>query len=111
MPSGPDLARYAVEHVLLNAVYAARHELVMTTPYFLPSEALSLALISAARRGVKVILVVPKLVDSMLVRYASAAFKGELLEAGVKIALFGDGLLHTKSITVDGAYCLFGSVN
>lgn len=111
MPSGPDLARYAVEHVLLNAVYSARHELIMTTPYFVPSESLTLALVSAARRGVKVILVVPKLVDSLLVRYASAAFKGELLQEGVKIALFNDGLLHTKSITVDGTYCLFGSVN
>ena len=111
MPSGPDLERYAVEHVLLTAVYAAREELILTTPYFLPSEALSLALIAAARRGVKVVLIVPRRIDSKLVRYASAAFKGELLEAGVKIALFNDGLLHTKSITVDGLYCLFGSVN
>jgi cardiolipin synthase len=111
MPSGPDLERYAIEHVLLTAVYAARDELIMTTPYFLPSEALSLALVAAARRGVKVVIVVPRRIDSKLVRFASAAFKGELLEAGVKIALFNDGLLHTKSITVDGTYCLFGSVN
>jgi cardiolipin synthase len=85
--------------------------LVLTTPYFVPSEPLSLALIAAARRGVKVILVLPARVDSKLVRYASGAFKAEMLEAGVRIAAFNDGLLHTKSVTVDGTHSLFGSVN
>jgi cardiolipin synthase len=111
MPSGPGLARYAVEQVLLTAVYSADEELVLTTPYFVPSEALSLGLVAAARRGVKVILIVPAKIDSMLVRYASGAFKAELLEAGVRIAVFGDGLLHTKSVTVDRSHSLFGSVN
>ncbi len=111
MPTGPELPRNAVEHILLTAVYSARHEIVLTTPYFVPSEALSLALVAAARRGVKVILVVPKKVDSKLVALASGAFQGELLEAGVRIAAFDDGLLHTKSISIDGTHSLFGSVN
>jgi cardiolipin synthase A/B len=111
MPSGPALATRAIEQVLITAIYSAREELVLTTPYFVPSEPLSLALIAAARRGVKVILVVPARVDSKLVRYASGAFKGEMLEAGVRIAAFNDGLLHTKSVTVDGTHSLFGSVN
>jgi cardiolipin synthase len=111
MPTGPELPRNAVEHVLLTAVYSAREELVLTTPYFVPSEALSLALVAAARRGVKVILILPARVDSKLVSLASGAFQGELLEAGVRIAAFHDGLLHTKSVTVDGTHSLFGSVN
>jgi cardiolipin synthase len=111
MPTGPELALNAVEHVLLTAVYSAREELVLTTPYFVPSEALSFALVAAARRGVKVILVIPAKVDSKLVGLASGAFQGELLEAGVRIAAFHDGLLHTKSVTVDGTHSLFGSVN
>jgi len=111
MPSGPALAAHAVEQVLITAIYSAREELVITTPYFVPSEPLSLALIAAARRGVNVILVLPARVDSKLVRYASGAFKVDMLEAGVRIAAFGDGLLHTKSVTVDGTHSLFGSVN
>lgn len=111
MPSGPSLAEHAVEQVLLASVYSARKELVLTTPYFVPSEPLTLALVAAARRGVKVILVVPAKVDSKLVKYASGAYKLELLEAGVRIAAFYGGLLHTKSVTVDGAHSLFGSVN
>jgi cardiolipin synthase len=69
------------------------------------------ALISAAQRGVDVTLVVPARVDSFLVRYASQAFKGDLLRSGVRIALFEGGLLHTKSVTVDGELSLFGSLN
>jgi cardiolipin synthase len=111
MPSGPELDTNSVEQVLLTAIYSARQELVITTPYFVPSESLMMGLVAAARRGVKVVLIVPKHVDSMLVRHASGAFKGDLLEAGVRVALFGDGLLHTKSVTVDRSHCLFGSVN
>jgi cardiolipin synthase A/B len=111
LPTGPGLARQAVEHVLLNAVYDAREEIILTTPYFVPSEALSMALVAAARRGVKVVLVIPARIDSRLVRYASGAFQGELLEAGVRIAAFADGLLHTKSVSVDSRFSLFGSVN
>jgi cardiolipin synthase A/B len=111
LPSGPGLATNAVEHVLLMAVYAARKELILTTPYFLPSDALNLALIAAARRGVKVILVIPERLDSALVRYASGTYIADLLQAGVRIAHFNGGLLHTKSVTIDSSYCLFGSVN
>ena len=83
------------------AIYAARKRVVLTTPYFVPNESLRLALTTAVQRGVQVILVVPAKVDSLLVRYASQAFKGELLTAGVRIAQFKDGLLHTKSVTID----------
>ena len=56
-------------------------------------------------------LVLPAKVDSFLVRYASQAYKGDLLQSGVRIALFEKGLLHTKSATVDGELSLFGSMN
>lgn len=111
MPSGPGDEQGAVEQLLIATIFGACRELVLTTPYFVPSESLSMALVAAARRGVDVTLVIPEHVDSTLVRYASNAFKADLLEAGVEIALFSDGLLHTKSVTVDGTHSLFGSVN
>ena len=111
LPSGPAFNSEAIEQVLVMAAYSARRELVLTTPYFVPNEVLRIALISAARRGVKVLLVVPAKIDSLLVRHASQAFRSELLDAGVRIAQFDDGLLHTKSVTVDGEISLFGSVN
>jgi cardiolipin synthase len=111
LPTGPDARVEATEAVLLTAVYAATREIVLTTPYFVPDEATLMALKSAAHRGVRVILIVPERVDSRLVHYASRAFQPDLLAAGVEIALFGGGLLHTKSITVDEKFSLFGSVN
>ena len=62
-------------------------------------------------RGVRVVLIVPARIDSRLVRYASRAHQAELLAAGVEIHQYNDGLLHTKSIMVDGQFSLFGSLN
>jgi cardiolipin synthase len=83
----------------------------MTTPYFVPDESILTALLSAALRGVKVTLIVPARSDSMLVRHASVAHFDDLVSAGVEIALFNGGLLHTKSLTIDGATSVLGSVN
>jgi cardiolipin synthase len=111
LPTGPDARVEAIEQVVLMAIYAATREVVLTTPYFVPSESLLYALLSAAGRGVQVSLIVPAKVDSKLVHFASRAFQSDLLTAGVRVALFKGGLLHTKSITVDGQFSLFGSLN
>jgi cardiolipin synthase len=111
VPSGPLVQDESIEQILLMAIYAARRELVLTTPYFVPDEAMLTALSSAAQRGVAVTVVVPKNVDSRLVRLASRAHAGDLVAAGVQVVYFCDGLLHTKSITVDGEFGLFGSLN
>src|SRR5262249_20574616 len=111
LPSGPAARVEAIEQVVLMAIYGAHQELVLTTPYFVPSESLLTALLSAAGRGVKVTLIVPAKVDSRLTHYASRAHQMDLLTAGAQVALFQGGLLHTKSITVDGRLSLFGSLN
>jgi cardiolipin synthase len=111
VPSGPDLAQDALRRLLVAAIYDARREVVITTPYFVPDEAVVLALESAAQRGVAVTLIVPARVDSRLVRYASRSYFGDLMAAGVRICQFRGGLLHTKSLTVDGEVTLFGTSN
>jgi cardiolipin synthase len=97
--------------MLLALVNAAQEELVLTTPYLVPDDAMILALRGAAGRGVKVTVIVPEKVDSLLTRYASRSYYDELLELGVEIQLYQGGLLHTKSISVDGAMAMFGTVN
>jgi cardiolipin synthase len=111
IPSGPNLPLDRMETLILQVIYDSRREIVMTTPYFVPSESMVEALRSAALRGVEVVLVVPAKIDSKLVGLASRAFQGDLAEAGVRIAQFEAGLLHTKSIAIDGERSLFGSVN
>jgi cardiolipin synthase len=110
-PSGPESAKVPIDAVLLAAIYAARREIVLTTPYFVPSPALLTAMRSAALRGVRVVLIVPERGDSRLVRYASEAFNEDLLSVGVTILHFQSGLLHTKSMVVDEEFTIFGTVN
>ncbi|AIU73072.1 cardiolipin synthase A [Hafnia alvei] len=109
--SGPGFPDELIHQALLTSVYSAREQLIMTTPYFVPSDDLLHAICTAAQRGVDVSIIVPKKNDSMLVGWASRSFFTELLEAGVKIYQFEGGLLHTKSVLVDGQLSLVGTVN
>lgn len=110
-PSGPDFPQDNQRRLLLAALYGARREVVITTPYFVPDEAVVLALETAALRGLAVTLIVPARVNSRLVRHASRSFFEDLMAAGVRICQFEGGLLHTKSLTVDGEITLFGTSN
>jgi cardiolipin synthase len=110
-PSGPTPDAGSIHEVILGAIYEARGELTITTPYFVPDPALRTALTSAADRGVRVRLILPRRVDSRLVHFASRAFFQELLERGVEIHRFRDGLLHAKLLTVDDRLGLLGTVN
>lgn len=111
VPSGPGMSQDAIHSLLLTTIYAARKELVLTTPYFIPDEPLLAALKAAAQRGVDVRIIIPARNDSLLVDYASRARFEELVAAGVNILLFTGGLLHSKTITVDRDFALLGSVN
>lgn len=111
IPSAPEQGSPVIYDTIVNAIHAATRRIMITTPYFVPDDALLLALTTAATRGVEVTLIVPEAVDSKLVKYASRAYYPMLLQAGVKIALFKGGLLHAKTLTVDSDYTLFGTVN
>ncbi|MXP56191.1 cardiolipin synthase [Pantoea sp. Mhis] len=109
--SGPGFSEEIIHSALLTAIYSAREQLIMTTPYFVPSDDLLYAICIAAQRGVEVNIILPLYNDSILVDWASRAFFSELLEAGVKIYQFENGLLHTKSVLVDKQLSLVGTVN
>jgi len=111
IPSGPGYSGDGLLQMLLALINAAKEELVMTTPYLAPDDSITRALRGAAARGVKVKLIVPQKVDSMLTRYASRSYYDELMDTGVEIQLYKGGLLHTKSITVDRSITMYGTVN
>lgn len=110
-PSGPASPDDSVEEVLLSAIYGARKNILMITPYFVPGEALIAALKTASHRGVKIELTVPKKNDSKMAGLASASYFEELVSAGVIIRGFENALLHSKVVIVDDNLALFGSVN
>jgi len=111
VPSGPDQAPRIAHDMLLTLIYNTEKRLIITTPYFIPSEAMLTAMTAAALRGVKVTLVVPHRVDSILVRLASKSYYEDLLDTGVQICAYRGGLLHAKTVTADDSVALVGTVN
>jgi len=94
-----------------SLMYTARRELVISTPYYVPDESMQAALCASARRGVATTIIFPARNDSWIVAAASHSYYAELLAAGVRIFEYEGGLLHTKSLTLDGDITLIGSAN
>jgi cardiolipin synthase len=111
IPSGPGMTGNSIYQLLLMSIYSARREIVMTTPYFVPDEAVSTALLTAAERGIRVTVIMPQRNDSRLVHYTCRSYFDDMLAAGINIFGFKGGLLHTKSVVIDRQVALFGSVN
>ncbi|EAR07413.1 cardiolipin synthase [Reinekea blandensis] len=111
LPSGPALDEEILLQVLLTVIHNARSSITITTPYFVPDEALLQALKSAAKRGLEVTVILPAKNDSRLAEYAGRSFYYELLQAGVHLLQFNGGLLHTKTVVIDRHMVLIGSVN
>lgn len=109
--TGPTVRHSAMSEVFETLMYEARNELFITTPYYVPNESMQAALCASARRGVETTIVFPARNDSFIVGGASRSYYEELLDAGVQIHEYEGGLLHTKSLTLDGKVTLIGSAN
>lgn len=109
--TGATVRYSAMPEMFESLMYAARREMVITTPYYVPDEPIQAALCASARRGVATTIVFPARNDSWIVAAASHSYYEELLDAGVRIHEYVGGLLHTKSLTIDGEVTLFGSAN
>ncbi|KQL53123.1 cardiolipin synthase [Heyndrickxia shackletonii] len=83
----------------------------ITTPYFVPDQDIIMGLKTAVKRGVRVRLLVPREVDQKIVERASFTYYGELLEAGVQIFLYNKGMLHAKTMVIDGEVAEVGAAN
>jgi cardiolipin synthase len=94
-----------------SLMYAARRKLVISTPYYVPNDPMQAALCASARRGVDTTIIFPARNDSWIVGAASRSYYEDLLIAGVRIFEYQGGLLHTKSLTLDGDVTLIGSAN
>ncbi|MEO7278154.1 MAG: cardiolipin synthase [Sphingomicrobium sp.] len=109
--TGPTGRFDAMPGCFSELIHAARAELVITTPYFVPDEQVMCALTSAARRGVTTLLVLPQRNDSWVVAATSRSYYQDLLNAGVQLYEYRCGLLHAKTMVVDGEVGLIGSAN
>lgn len=103
--------RSDIEDAYLAAIDSANEEIIVASAYFFPGLAFRRALIAAARRGVRVIVLLQKRVEYVLLHYASRALYGQLLDAGVQIHEYETSFLHAKVAVVDGRWATVGSSN
>jgi len=111
LASGPDDDVYAIEAFYFAAITSAKERLWLTTPYFVPGEAILAAISSAAHRGVDVRLLLPHATDSHWVDAASRTFHDELLAAGAQIYLYESPMLHAKTAVIDDDLAIVGTAN
>jgi len=102
-----------VQVLYYMAIKAARREIIIQNPYFLPDKDAVAALADAVRRGVDVKVMVPATssTDSPIVQHASHHHFAQLLQSGIKIWEYKQTLLHQKVIIVDGIWSSVGSTN
>jgi cardiolipin synthase len=103
--------RSSIERVYRKAIAMARHEVVIANAYFLPGGKLRRALEFAARRGVRVRLLIQGRYEYFMQYHAARPVLLSLLEAGVEIYEYRSGFLHAKVALVDGIWATVGSSN
>lgn len=109
--SGPDTETQPIQRIFFTAVTSAAQRVYLTTPYFVPDQAMLVALETAALRGVDVRLLLPSKSDMKLVLHAGRSYYDQLLANGVKIYEYQPGILHAKSMVVDDGWATVGSAN
>jgi cardiolipin synthase len=103
--------RNDIEDAYLSAIGEARHEVLIANSYFFPGFTFRHALVEAAARGVRVILLLQGRVEYRLLHYASRALYGALLDAGVEIHEYHKSFLHAKVAVIDETWSTIGSSN
>jgi len=109
--SGPDSLHPSVLFSILQAIYLAEEEILITTPYFVPGDSIIEALRIAALSGLSVKLLAPGICDSKFINAASKSNYNDLLQAGVEIYLYQKGFVHAKTMVTDGKLSIVGTAN
>ena len=104
-------ARRKMRRLLEFSIRNARHSIVLTTAYFIPTGRMTRVLISAAKRGVKLKLLLPGESDVKSVLYAGRSTYSRLLKSGAEIFTYHGSVLHAKTAVFDYCWSIVGSTN
>lgn len=107
-PTGGSFQNYML---FLLSINSAKKSILITNPYFIPDSVMTKALVKAAARGVRVLVLLPGEIDSHLTYTASRSHYGPFLRGGVQIFEYKASLMHAKTIVVDGVWLTIGSTN
>lgn len=102
---------FSLESHYETCILKAEKNIVIGTPYYVPSKRLQAALIAACRKGVKVTLIVPMKSDHPLVRETAFTYYPELLKAGCLIYRYYQGFYHVKAFIIDDRISIIGTPN
>lgn len=111
LASGPADPQETCALFFLEAIHSATQRVWITSPYFIPDEAVFAALRLAVLRGVDVRILIPSRPDHRIVYAASSLFAFEAVRAGVRIFRYGPGFLHQKVVLIDDEVSAIGSAN
>ena len=109
--SGPDTPRAPIKLSYLKMIHEAEESIYIQSPYFVPDGSVRDALTMAALSGVDVRIMIPDKPDHPFVHWVSLSYLCELLPAGIKGYMYGDGFIHAKTAVVDGQIASIGSAN
>lgn len=104
-------AARTTERLLERVFRAARREILITNPYFIPTDRILTALVGAAHRGIQVQVLVPGRNNHPLAGLSVEERVRALLDAGVRVYRWGGPMIHAKSVVVDRQWTLVGSSN
>ncbi|WP_299249622.1 cardiolipin synthase [uncultured Aquimarina sp.] len=109
--SGPDEDFSATMQLYFSLINEAKDYVYIANPYIIPGEAILEALKVAALSGVEVRLLLSDKSDNSIVRWCVRSYFERLLQAGVKIYLFSNGFVHSKTIVADDTVSSVGTAN
>lgn len=111
VPAGPNRRGDAIHDSVYAMVSAARKRIWITTPYFIPSASIAMALHDAALSGLDVRILIPHEPDTWLVHYATLSYVEEMMKSGVRVWQYRKGFIHSKTLLVDHLTGVIGSAN
>ncbi len=99
------------QNVYLNMINSAKKYIYITTPYLIIENVLTTALCNAAKSGIDVRIITPKIPDKQYVQDVTRSNYHELMQSGVKIFEYTPGFIHAKMFVCDDKYATIGTVN
>jgi len=109
--TGPTAYIDALHQLVQAAIHAAREEIILVTPYFVPDDATVTALCTVAHRGVETHVVLPRRTDAPIVSLAGRGHYERILKADVRLLEFTRGMLHSKTMTIDRDLAIISTAN